>query len=50
MSLTELATDSRATLHQVQLFEQRQLDINNAAAMALLTLSKTPAWPMEDLL
>ena len=50
MSQSELAADSGVALRQIQLFEQRQRDINNAAAITLLQLSKSLHCRMEDLL
>lgn len=50
MSQSELAADSGVALRQIQLFEQRQRDINNAAAITLLQLSKALHCRMEDLL
>ena len=49
LSQSELATDSDVALRQIQLFEQRQRDINNAAAITLLRLSKSLHCRMEDL-
>ncbi|MBR0093148.1 MAG: XRE family transcriptional regulator [Lachnospiraceae bacterium] len=45
-----LASDSGVALRQIQLFEQRQRDINNAAALTLLRLSKSLHCRMEDLM
>ena len=50
MSQSELAKDSGVALRQIQLFEQRQRDINNAAALTLLRLSKSLHCKMEDLM
>jgi DNA-binding Xre family transcriptional regulator len=50
MSQSELAADSGVALRQIQLFEQRQRDINNAAAITLLQLSKSLHCRMEDLI
>lgn len=50
MSQSELAADSGVALRQIQLFEQRQRDINNAAAITLFQLSKSLHCRMEDLL
>ena len=50
MSQSELAADSGVALRQIQLFEQRQRDINNAAAITLLQLSKPLHCRMEDLI
>ena len=49
MSQTQLASDSGVALRQIQLFEQRQRDINNAAAITLLRLSKSLHCSIEDL-
>ena len=49
-SQSELAAKSGVALRQIQLFEQRQRDINNAAAITLLQLSKTLHCRMEDLI
>ena len=50
MSQSELAADSGVALRQIQLFEQRQRNINNAAAITLLQLSKSLHCRMEDLM
>ena len=50
MSQSELAADSGVALRQIQLFEQRQRDINHAAAITLLQLSKSLHCQMEDLI
>ena len=50
MSQTELAADAGVALRQIQLFEQRQRDINNAAAITLLKLSRSLHCRMEDLM
>ena len=50
LSQSELAADSNVALRQIQLFEQRQRDINNAAAITLLKLSKSLHCRMEDLM
>ena len=50
LSQSELAKDADVALRQIQLFEQRQRDINNAAAITLLRLSKSLHCRMEDLL
>ena len=50
LSQSELASDSGVALRQIQLFEQRQRDINNAAAITLLRLSKSLHCRMEDLI
>ena len=50
MSQAELAKESGVELRQIQLFEQRQRDINNASAMTLLKLSRPLACKIEDLI
>ncbi|MBO4578772.1 MAG: helix-turn-helix transcriptional regulator [Clostridiales bacterium] len=50
MSQSELAAESGVALRQIQLFEQRQRDINNAAAVTLLQLSKALHCQIEDLI
>ena len=50
LSQSELAADSDVALRQIQLFEQRQRDINNAAAVTLLKLSRSLHCRMEDLM
>lgn len=50
MSQAELARDSGVALRQIQLFEQRQRDINNASAVTLLKLSRSLNCSMEDLI
>ena len=50
LSQSELAADSGVALRQIQLFEQRQRDINNAAAITLLMLSRSLHCRMEDLM
>ena len=50
LSQSSLAADSEVALRQIQLFEQRQRDINNAAAITLLRLSKSLHCQIEDLL
>lgn len=50
LSQSELAADSGVALRQIQLFEQRQRDINNVAAITLLKLSRSLHCRMEDLL
>lgn len=50
LSQSELSVDSGVALRQIQLFEQRQRDINNAAAITVLRLSKSLHCRMEDLL
>ena len=49
-SQSELAAKSGVALRQIQLFEQRQRDINNAAAITILQLSKPLHCKMEDLI
>ena len=49
-SQSELAADSGVPLRQIQLFEQRQRDINKTAAETLLSLSRTLCCKMEDLM
>ena len=49
-SQSELAADSGVPLRQIQLFEQRQRDINKTAAETLLSLSRTLCCRMEDLI
>ena len=50
LSQSELAVESGVALRQIQLFEQRQRDINNAAAMTVFQLSKALHCRMEDLM
>ena len=50
MSQSELARDSGVALRQIQLFEQRQRDINNASAITLLKLSHSLHCRIEDLI
>ena len=50
LSQSELAVDSGVPLRQIQLFEQRQRDINKTAAETLLQLSKALYCNMEDLM
>ena len=50
LSQSALSADSKVALRQIQLFEQRQRDINNAAAITLLRLSKSLHCQIEDLL
>ena len=49
-SQAKLASVSGVALRQIQLFEQRQRDINNAAGITLLRLSKALYCRIEDLL
>ena len=50
LSQSELASASGVPLRQVQLFEQRQRDINKAAGATLFRLSKVLQCRVEDLL
>ena len=50
LSQAQLAAESRVALRQIQLFEQKQRDINNAAAITLFRLSKALHCRMEDLI
>ena len=50
LSQSQLAASSGVALRQIQLFEQRQRDINNAAAITLLQLSRALHCRMEDLM
>ena len=50
LSQSALAADSGVPLRQIQLFEQRQRDINKTAAITLLRLSKALNCNMEDLI
>ena len=50
MSQSELASASGVAIRQIQLFEQRQRDINNSAAITLLQLSKALHCQIEDLI
>ena len=50
LSQSELGIASRVPLRQIQLFEQRQRDINKTAAETLLKLSKTLCCKIEDLI
>jgi DNA-binding Xre family transcriptional regulator len=50
LSQAELASSSGVALRQIQLFEQRQRNINNAAAITLLRLSKALHCSIEELL
>lgn len=49
-SQSELALISGVALRQIQLFEQRQRDINNAACITLLKLSRSLHCNIEDLI
>ena len=50
LSQSELSNESGVALRQIQLFEQRQRNINNAAAITLLQLSKSLHCRIEDLM
>lgn len=50
MTQSELAGDSGVSLRQIQLFEQRQRDINNSSAITLLKLSRSLHCSIEELL
>ena len=50
LSQSELSNDSGVALRQIQLFEQRQRNINNAAAITLLQLSKSLHCQVEDII
>lgn len=50
LSQAGLAAASGVSLRQIQLFEQRQRDINKTSAATLLRLSKVLSCRMEDLL
>lgn len=50
LSQAELSTAAGVPLRQIQLFEQRQRDINKTAAETLLRLSRTLCCSMEDLM
>ncbi|SKB94915.1 DNA-binding transcriptional regulator, XRE family [Lachnospiraceae bacterium] len=50
LSQSELASISGVALRQIQLFEQRQRDINKTSAITLLRLSKALHCHMEDLI
>ena len=49
MSQSELAAEADVPLKQIQLFAQRQRNINMTAAETLLKLSKALCCRMEDL-
>lgn len=49
-SQAELARESGVSLRQIQLFEQRQRNINMASAITLLRLSRALYCAMEDLI
>ena len=50
LSQSELAADADVPLRQIQLFEQRQRDINKTASETLFRISKALCCRMEDLL
>ncbi|MCR5293593.1 MAG: XRE family transcriptional regulator [Lachnospiraceae bacterium] len=50
LTQAELAAASGVALRQIQLFEQRQRDINSAAAVTLFQLSKVLCCRIEDLM
>ena len=50
LSQSELSSESGVALRQIQLFEQRQRNINNASAITLLKLSRSLHCHMEDLI
>lgn len=50
LSQPELAADAGVPLRQIQLFEQRQRDINKTASETLFRISKALCCKMEDLL
>ena len=50
LSQSELAAEAGVPLRQIQLFEQRQRDINKTAALTLFRMSKSLRCRMEDLL
>ena len=50
MSQSDLAKYSNVSLRPIQLYEQRQLDINSAEAIKLYQISKVLGCNMEDLL
>ena len=50
LSQSELANEAGVPLRQIQLFEQRQRDINKTAASTLFRMSKSLRCKMEDLL
>lgn len=50
LSQSELSSESGVALRQIQLFEQRKRNINNASAITLLRLSKSLHCRMEDLI
>ena len=50
LSQSELASLSGVAIRQIQLFEQRQRNINNASAITLLRLSRSLNCRIEDLM
>ena len=50
LSQSELAEDADVPLRQIQLFEQRQRDIDKPASETLFRISKALCCRMEDLL
>ena len=50
MSQSELAKASGVSLRSIQMYEQRNKDINKASAETILRLSKALSCSMEDLL
>ncbi|WP_026659858.1 helix-turn-helix domain-containing protein [Butyrivibrio sp. AC2005] len=50
LSQSELAEESGVSLRLIQMFEQRQRDINKTSALNILKLSKTLFVRMEDLI
>lgn len=50
LSQSQLSSESGIALRQIQLFEQRQRDINKASAMTVLRLSRALHCRMEDLM
>lgn len=50
LSQSRLADESGVSIRQIQLFEQKQRDINSAAASTLLKLSKVLHCSIEDLM
>ena len=50
LSQSELAEEANVPLRQIQLFEQRQRDINKTASETLFRISKALCCRMEDLL
>ena len=49
-SQARLAVEAGVSLRQIQLFEQRQRDINKAQAMTILALARALNCEMEDLI